>query len=273
MTIPHKKILKRENFPHLLEEGEGSCEAAAGVATSDDNEERRTVKRRHEDDDDDVEAPPPNNDNEDGGYDGDLTTNEEEDHRTVLVPVPGLFFSEDAAASAPSSDPAADAAAAVAATKVTNTANPRELRLAPAVCTICLCSYKIGSEIVWSSNADCEHCFHADCMERWLLRQRERPLCPCCRRDFIIDPYDVDENDNDMDDDDNDDDDQIGGGYGENEEDGDGEVEAPERAHSLRNSSSTTGFQQPQANDGSTWPVTFVWEEPRGSDLEERSNV
>jgi hypothetical protein len=25
------------------------------------------------------------------------------------------------------------------------------------------------------------------------MKQREGPLCPCCRRDFVIDPYDLEE--------------------------------------------------------------------------------
>jgi hypothetical protein len=61
--------------------------------------------------------------------------------------------------------------------------------LAPSTCTICLTTYIVGSEIVWSSNSACDHVFHADCAEQWLARQREGPLCPCCRRDFIVDPY------------------------------------------------------------------------------------
>jgi len=32
---------------------------------------------------------------------------------------------------------------------------------------------------------------YQDCIEKWLLRQREGPLCPCCRRDFVIDPFDL----------------------------------------------------------------------------------
>ena len=50
---------------------------------------------------------------------------------------------------------------------------------------------KVGSDIVWSSNESCDHHFHANCIEKWLMKQREGPLCPCCRRDFIVDPFDL----------------------------------------------------------------------------------
>lgn len=67
----------------------------------------------------------------------------------------------------------------------------RKLRLVSNLCTICLCNYEIGAEIVWSSNMACEHAFHLECIEEWLMNQREGPLCPCCRRDFVLDPLDV----------------------------------------------------------------------------------
>jgi hypothetical protein len=28
-------------------------------------------------------------------------------------------------------------------------------------------------------------------MEMWLLNQHEEPICPCCRREFLVDPYDL----------------------------------------------------------------------------------
>lgn len=65
-------------------------------------------------------------------------------------------------------------------------------RLVPGTCAICLCDYEVGTDVVWSSNSLCEHVFHVECIEAWLIKQREGPLCPCCRRDFVIDPYDVD---------------------------------------------------------------------------------
>ncbi|CAB9507720.1 NADPH Oxidase [Seminavis robusta] len=72
----------------------------------------------------------------------------------------------------------------------------REMRLTPGHCTICLSNYKVGSDIVWSSNESCDHHFHASCIEKWLMKQREGPLCPICRRDFVVDPLDLLEEDN-----------------------------------------------------------------------------
>jgi hypothetical protein len=93
----------------------------------------------------------------------------DEDSTTVEIPAPGLQLTPNAIQ------------------------DPSNLRLVPNICTICLCNYEIGSDIVWSSNSACEHAFHQDCIEQWLMKQREGPLCPCCRRDFVIDPYDLEE--------------------------------------------------------------------------------
>eukprot|EP00536_Pseudo-nitzschia_multiseries_P011163 jgi/Psemu1/326344/estExt_fgenesh1_pg.C_3660003 len=64
------------------------------------------------------------------------------------------------------------------------------MRKAQNECSICLCEYEVGSDVVWSSNSQCDHVFHANCIEEWLMKQRDGPLCPCCRRDFVIDPFD-----------------------------------------------------------------------------------
>ena len=65
-----------------------------------------------------------------------------------------------------------------------------EMRTVTNECPICLCPYKVGSDIVWSSNPHCGHVYHKTCIEEWFMKQKDRPLCPCCRRDFVIDPFD-----------------------------------------------------------------------------------
>jgi hypothetical protein len=82
---------------------------------------------------------------------------------------------------------------------VSNTSTPpiagqlKPKRLVPNVCSICLCNYYPGNSIVWSSNEACDHVFHEHCILQWIMKQREGPLCPCCRRDFVLDPYDVED--------------------------------------------------------------------------------
>ena len=57
-------------------------------------------------------------------------------------------------------------------------------RLVPPTCAICLLSYSPGCYVTWSSNPECIHVFHRDCILVWLLK-KEEPLCPCCRREFV----------------------------------------------------------------------------------------
>jgi len=49
-------------------------------------------------------------------------------------------------------------------------------------CFICLEKFKVGESIFWSKNIKCDHCFHAQCMRRWLF---ENDDCPLCRENFI----------------------------------------------------------------------------------------
>mmetsp|Transcript_15966 Transcript_15966/g.20893 ORF Transcript_15966/g.20893 Transcript_15966/m.20893 type:complete len:260 (+) Transcript_15966:139-918(+) len=64
-------------------------------------------------------------------------------------------------------------------------------RSVPNECVICieplLCSSSNSKRIVWSSNGDCKHCFHEECIHSWLSRKTKFPniRCPCCRADFI----------------------------------------------------------------------------------------
>jgi hypothetical protein len=80
-----------------------------------------------------------------------------------------------------------------------------ETRAAPIFCAVCLMEYETSERVCWSSNSECTHVFHEDCILQWLTslgktkskRQwfpqepSERNLlcyeleCPCCRQDFI----------------------------------------------------------------------------------------
>ena len=80
-----------------------------------------------------------------------------------------------------------------------------EMREVPIFCAICLTEYEISERVCWSSNSDCTHVFHEDCIVQWLISlgktkskmqsfseiPSEAQLlnyqleCPCCRQDFI----------------------------------------------------------------------------------------
>lgn len=81
-----------------------------------------------------------------------------------------------------------------------------ETRAVPMFCAVCLAKYELSDRVCWSSNSDCTHVFHEDCMLQWLLalgRKSSRgrrfsrnptemqlmefdKTCPCCRQDFIL---------------------------------------------------------------------------------------
>lgn len=52
----------------------------------------------------------------------------------------------------------------------------------PWICAICLAPYEIGDEICWSQNPQCDHCYHHECIEHWLYKHEE---CPMCRSIYI----------------------------------------------------------------------------------------
>jgi len=81
----------------------------------------------------------------------------------------------------------------------------RRLREVPIFCAICLGEFEPSETVCWSSNMECTHVFHHDCMHTWLKslgkrvckqqRFSENPTvkqvlnfsleCPCCRQSFI----------------------------------------------------------------------------------------
>jgi hypothetical protein len=52
----------------------------------------------------------------------------------------------------------------------------------PWICAICLSPYEIGDEICWSPNPECVHVFHHECIEHWLYKHED---CPMCRAEYI----------------------------------------------------------------------------------------
>ena len=178
------------------------------VKAQNPDEEDETERLSDDDDDDDITEHPPHESSsdpelgigltnknkthhqdegdDDGGDDDTENPYGEETSFMIRIPTPGLHNMTDATDQTD-------------ATTVTTTTSREETttRLVSGLCTICLCNYQVGSDIVWSSNAACEHCFHENCIEWWLIKQKEGPLCPCCRRDFVVDPYDLEEEDGD----------------------------------------------------------------------------
>lgn len=120
---------------------------------------------------------------DDSGHGGSCSLNLDEDSRFIEIPLPGLVVNETILdENNNSNDPTP-----IATHRMDTT------RSVPAFCAICISGYESGIDIVWSSNRLCEHVFHQDCMEQWLMKLKtsEGPLCPCCRRDFLADPYDL----------------------------------------------------------------------------------
>jgi hypothetical protein len=57
-------------------------------------------------------------------------------------------------------------------------------KLVPNCCAVCLCDYRPGDVVVWSSNPECVHAFHRECVVDWLVKMQPETPCPCCRQEF-----------------------------------------------------------------------------------------
>mmetsp|Transcript_17816 Transcript_17816/g.26689 ORF Transcript_17816/g.26689 Transcript_17816/m.26689 type:complete len:154 (-) Transcript_17816:304-765(-) len=99
--------------------------------------------------------------NDDDGSTCSIDAENENEDSICLIPKPGMPFYPSA-----------------------NTTNNDNLRQVSGTCAICLSSYKIGETVIWSSNPDCPHAFHKNCIFTW-IKKRYTSSCPCCRRAFI----------------------------------------------------------------------------------------
>eukprot|EP00543_Licmophora_paradoxa_P002694 CAMPEP_0202443244 /NCGR_PEP_ID=MMETSP1360-20130828/2585_1 /ASSEMBLY_ACC=CAM_ASM_000848 /TAXON_ID=515479 /ORGANISM="Licmophora paradoxa, Strain CCMP2313" /LENGTH=280 /DNA_ID=CAMNT_0049058893 /DNA_START=113 /DNA_END=955 /DNA_ORIENTATION=- len=59
-------------------------------------------------------------------------------------------------------------------------------RIVPDCCAVCLGSYDIGETVVWSTNKECSHAFHEECVTDWLIKMQDGNPCPCCRQCFVL---------------------------------------------------------------------------------------
>ena len=50
-------------------------------------------------------------------------------------------------------------------------------------CSICLGEYEVGDHVVYSSQMECQHVFHEECIMQWLCKGKKR--CPICRNWFV----------------------------------------------------------------------------------------
>ncbi|KAL7542040.1 hypothetical protein ACHAXR_011464 [Thalassiosira sp. AJA248-18] len=124
-----------------------------------------------------------------------------------------------------------------ATTTTINSTGGETTRLVSATCAICLVHYEPGCYVSWSPNKECTHAFHRDCILMWLLK-KEEPLCPCCRREFVLAST--------LNEDGDDGNDTAGGGGegdGNNNDDGGGEATSASDAQGV----TQTSNQLPQA--------------------------
>ena len=118
----------------------------------------------------------------------DIFDDDDDDNKYTALCLPCSYSDKDTTTSssnveATASNPSSLAQSAPPQSTIQET-QPPSSRLVPPTCAICLVSYSPGCYVTWSSNPDCIHAFHRDCILMWLLK-KEEPLCPCCRREFV----------------------------------------------------------------------------------------
>ena len=117
--------------------------------------------------------------------------------------LPSLFLSgkDDESGSGETSQ--AQAQAQTESVSITNKLTV-EKRSVPIFCAVCLSEFTKGDQVCWSSNANCTHVFHENCILQWLTSSGKKrstsqiftknpsdeellrgEFCPCCRQDFI----------------------------------------------------------------------------------------
>ena len=149
---------------------------------------------------------------------GEASYNDESSFTHVLIPHPGvgLFEGERSItckqAAARKEEPEKegnsnnDIVTSPENDKTTKRINEQSRRKVPIFCSICLSEFELNEKVCWSSNTECTHVFHSDCMTHWLValgrrcstkkrftvHPTEKQLlgsdevqCPCCRQEFI----------------------------------------------------------------------------------------
>jgi len=198
---PFTLILEKEHFPHLTGSSSEQQKQPQSPSSIQKNKtsEKQTTSTEEGEDDVELGTKHPLDDTNNNNSTDFMQDPSGEETTFILVPPAGI--------SSPSSIMTSSSLLLQPQPPPTTPSSSSTcLRQVPNLCAICICNYEVEDSVVFSSNSACEHVFHHDCIHHWLMKQRGAPLCPCCRREFVIDPYDdnniiMDNNNNDDDDD------------------------------------------------------------------------